>query len=156
MIGRERMLETMHAALRDADGDGAEIVLVAGRRDLSRCANSVIHQSVSAEDTLTVARVVRDRRIGSAFSHGFSAKPAASGGRVARVRSIPVPSQTGCGPTPAQARSPGGTRTEPGRSYPAQRWASAAKDGGASTTTAARPMAAGRPRRSWPRGTRAT
>ncbi len=72
MTGRERMLETMTGALKAAGGDEAELVVVAGRSALSRCANSVIHQNVTADDALVVARVIRDGRTGRASAHGFS------------------------------------------------------------------------------------
>lgn len=77
MTGRERLLEIATAALRGADGDEAELVIQAGRRDLSRCANSVIHQNVSAENAVIMARVIRDGRIGTASVHGLSADAAA-------------------------------------------------------------------------------
>jgi predicted Zn-dependent protease len=52
-------------------------VAVAGRKDLTRCANSVLHQSVTAEDALLVARVVREGRIGSSYTHGSAPADAA-------------------------------------------------------------------------------
>ncbi len=77
MIGRERMLETLRAATAGAGAEEAELVALAGRSDLTRCAESVIHQNVSAEDAVLHARVVRDGRIGRASVHGFSGASAA-------------------------------------------------------------------------------
>ena len=77
MSGRDQILQTMSEALRKQPGEEAELVTVAGEVHLSRCANSVIHQNVSSEDVLMVARVVRDGRVGCASAHGLSARTAA-------------------------------------------------------------------------------
>ena len=76
MIGRDRILTTLSAALAGAAGDEAELVAVAGRNEVSRCANSVIHQNVCVEDALLVARVIVDGRAGRASAHGLSPETA--------------------------------------------------------------------------------
>ncbi len=76
MIGRDRILTTLGAALAGAAGDEAELVAVAGRNEVSRCANSVIHQNVCVEDALLVARVIVDGRAGRASAHGLSPETA--------------------------------------------------------------------------------
>ncbi len=72
MMGRERILQALSDALRDAPGDEAELVLMAGRSDLSRAANSVVHQHVSVEDVMVSARVIDGGRTGRAVVHGFT------------------------------------------------------------------------------------
>lgn len=78
MSGRERLLDLATAALRNHPGDEAELVIQTGRRDLSRCANSVIHQNVSSENAVMTARVIQGGRIGTASVHGLSAETAAA------------------------------------------------------------------------------
>jgi PmbA protein len=72
VIGRDRILEVLNAAVAGASGDEAEVVATVGRSDMSRCANSVIHQNVSVEDAQVAARVIADGRTGRASTHGFS------------------------------------------------------------------------------------
>jgi PmbA protein len=76
MTGKDRLLQTLTDAVSKADADAVEILALAGRKELSRCANSVIHQNVSATDGVMAARVVRGRRVGSASVHGTTLEAA--------------------------------------------------------------------------------
>lgn len=81
MIGRDSLLEILQQAVHKAEGDEVELVAVVGRQELSRCANSVIHQNVSATDAVLAARVVQGKRVGCATANGITVE---SGSRALR------------------------------------------------------------------------
>jgi PmbA protein len=64
-----RALDLAEAALRAADGDGAEALVHSERSGLARYAASEVHQPTLIEDTFVRLRVVRDGKVGSALTN---------------------------------------------------------------------------------------
>ncbi|MCR4427804.1 MAG: TldD/PmbA family protein [Caldiserica bacterium] len=72
MMTREQVLEILKNALEASDGEQTEAVLVSQNEELTRFANSIIHQNTMQEDATLVVRVVKDKRIGIASSNILS------------------------------------------------------------------------------------
>jgi len=63
LFGEAELRRIAQEALRQADGDGAEAVVIARTLELTRFANSAIHQNVSSREAQLQVRVVRGKRI---------------------------------------------------------------------------------------------
>lgn len=72
MMTREQVLEILNNALEASDGEQTEAVLVSQNEELTRFANSIIHQNTMQEDATLVVRVVKEKRIGIASSNILS------------------------------------------------------------------------------------
>lgn len=69
LLGRQRALEILEAALAAANADQAEARLTARRAELTRFANSAIHQNASERDAFLEVRVAFGRRVGRAATN---------------------------------------------------------------------------------------
>jgi len=73
MLGRDRVLETLSRAVDLGGADGIEAALFASDINLTRFANSYIHQNVSKRDaTVTVQAVVDANRVGMVTTNDLS------------------------------------------------------------------------------------
>jgi len=63
LFGEVELRRIAHEALRQAEGDEAEAVVVARTLELTRFANSAIHQNVSSREAQLQVRVVRGKRV---------------------------------------------------------------------------------------------
>ncbi len=72
MITKEQVFEILKTALEASDGEQTEAVLYSQDEELTRFANSIIHQNTMQEDANLVVRVVKDKRIGIASSNILS------------------------------------------------------------------------------------
>ncbi|HUT97615.1 MAG TPA: TldD/PmbA family protein [bacterium] len=73
MLGRDRALETLSRAVDLGGADGLEAALFASDTNLTRFANSYIHQNISKRDaTVTVRAVVDGNRVGMVTTNDLS------------------------------------------------------------------------------------
>ena len=72
MMTKEQVLEILKTALEASDGEQTEAVLVSENEELTRFANSVIHQNTMQEDASLIVRVIKDKKIGIASSNILS------------------------------------------------------------------------------------
>ncbi|HET8569227.1 MAG TPA: TldD/PmbA family protein [Candidatus Limnocylindria bacterium] len=63
LVGEKELRRLAEAAVRHAEGDGAEALVIARTGSLSRFANSAIHQNVSSRECEVRLRVVRGTRV---------------------------------------------------------------------------------------------
>ncbi|MGH2499215.1 MAG: PmbA/TldA family metallopeptidase, partial [Candidatus Limnocylindria bacterium] len=63
LLGEAELRRIAHAALRSAEGDQAEALLVARVQSLTRFANAAVHQNVTSREAELRVRVVRGRRV---------------------------------------------------------------------------------------------
>jgi PmbA protein len=68
-MNREEILSTMKQALAACQADQAEVVLISTDEQLTRFANSIIHQNTSQEEATLTVRLIKDKRIGIASSN---------------------------------------------------------------------------------------
>jgi predicted Zn-dependent protease len=73
MLDKKRALEIVHLALKNSPADQTEAVLMADQTNLTRFAESVIHQNMSQEETRLVVTTVKEKRIGIAATNDLSA-----------------------------------------------------------------------------------
>ncbi len=115
MIGKEKILEVLHAALERAEGP-TELVFMGGRSELTRFTRSQIHQHVAEEDTSIYVKAVEGKRVGVARTNRLSVEALVAAERKARemARRLPenphfpgllgpqeyTPTQTYCEATP--------------------------------------------------------
>lgn len=71
ILSREQSLEIVDRALVAAEGDEADVMLVSTDRNVSRFANSNVHQNMSEESGEIVIRVIADSRMGVASTSSF-------------------------------------------------------------------------------------
>lgn len=73
MLGRDRALEILHRAVSLGGADGLEATLFAGETNLTRFANSYIHQNISKQDVNVTIRAVMDtNRVGMVTTNDIS------------------------------------------------------------------------------------
>lgn len=72
MMTKEQVLEILKTALEASDGEQTEAVLVSENEELTRFANSVIHQNTMQEDASLIVRVIKDKKIGIVSSNILS------------------------------------------------------------------------------------
>ncbi|MGB9875732.1 MAG: TldD/PmbA family protein [bacterium] len=72
MMTKEQVLEILKTVLEASDGEQTEAVLVSENEELTRFANSVIHQNTMQEDASLIVRVIKDKKIGIASSNILS------------------------------------------------------------------------------------
>ncbi|MDD4051879.1 MAG: metallopeptidase TldD-related protein, partial [candidate division Zixibacteria bacterium] len=72
MLDKKRALEIVNLALKDSPADQTEAVLMADQTNLTRFAESVIHQNMSQEETRLVVTTVKDKKIGIAATNDLS------------------------------------------------------------------------------------
>lgn len=105
MLGERRIKEITDAALAASAAEQTEVVLISREEELTRFANSTIHQNVAESDAELRVRVVQGRRIGVASSNDLTqggiekvVQTASSLARLQRenpdFRSLPVPQPT--------------------------------------------------------------
>ena len=70
-LGRDAMLAPLHAALRDAKGDEAELWVHRRRSAIARYAKNEIHQNALADETHVQARVVVGNAMGIASANSL-------------------------------------------------------------------------------------
>lgn len=71
MKGRDETLDALHRALKLAGGDEADASLVSVDQNITRFANSNVHQNMSEESAWLTLRVVTDGAVGVASSSAF-------------------------------------------------------------------------------------
>ena len=91
MIGEQELRRVAGEALRQADGDAAEAVIVARTGALTRFANSAIHQNVSSREAELRVRVVRGRRAATGTTERLDAEGVAAVARTASELARLVP-----------------------------------------------------------------
>jgi predicted Zn-dependent protease len=69
---KEQILEILKTALQASDGDQTEAVLLTEEEELTRFANSIIHQNTMQEDATLIVRVIKGKKIGIASSNVLS------------------------------------------------------------------------------------
>ena len=72
MIGQEKALEWLELGLQDSQADQTELVLIANQIQLTRFANSAIHQNLSEANCHLLARAVIGKKVGCAATNRFS------------------------------------------------------------------------------------
>ncbi len=107
MWNRDQCLEVIERVLRAAEGDEADAVFVATDRNVSRFANSGLHQNMSEISGDLTLRVIADGRMGVASSSSVDQEEIQAVARLAldtARRSEPVPGfrglYRGAGPAP--------------------------------------------------------
>ncbi len=71
---KEQILEIAHKAMATSDADQTEVLLSFQRRELTRFANSVIHQNTMEEDSTLTLRLVKGKKIGLATTNILDAE----------------------------------------------------------------------------------
>ena len=84
MLGKDRCLELVEAALAACESDQAEVVLYTTEHSLTRFAESVIHQNVTERNARLSVRAVLGKRVGAARSNQLNADEARVVARRAR------------------------------------------------------------------------
>src|ERR1041385_3337553 len=69
LLGRDDPLSILESALRGSPADQTELVLVTDSTDVTRYANSEIHQNVSQRDTHVAVRVAVGRATARVFTN---------------------------------------------------------------------------------------
>ncbi len=69
MLGEERVREIVQEVLAQSDADETEVVFFGGQSQLTRYANSYIHQNVAEQNTLVNVRVALGKKIGVASTN---------------------------------------------------------------------------------------
>lgn len=72
MLDKKRAVEIVNLALKDSPADQTEAVLMADQTQLTRFAESVIHQNMAQEETRLVVTTVKDKKIGIAATNDLS------------------------------------------------------------------------------------
>ncbi len=72
MIGKEKLLESLHTVISESKADHTEAVFVGTDSSLTRFANNYIHQNVAESDNKTYIRVTLDSQIGVAATNALS------------------------------------------------------------------------------------
>jgi PmbA protein len=72
MLDKTRATEIVNLALKDSAADQTEAVLMADQTNLTRFAESVIHQNMAQEETRLVVTTVKDKKIGIASTNDLS------------------------------------------------------------------------------------
>jgi len=72
VIEREQALDFCEQALAASSADQTEVLVLAGRNELTRFANNYIHQNVAEQDTSMRVRAVIGKRIGVAAGNDLS------------------------------------------------------------------------------------
>ena len=81
MLGKERCLELLEAALSASECDQAEAILYQTRSSLTRFAESQIHQNVAEVDAAISVRAVAGKRIGTARTNQLTPEEARAAAR---------------------------------------------------------------------------
>ena len=89
--GEAELRRIAQEALRQADGDSAEVVIVARTTSLTRFANAAIHQNVSSVEAELRLRVVRGTRVATQATDRLDAEGIAAVARSANELSRIVP-----------------------------------------------------------------
>jgi len=76
MLGKEKCLELIEAALAACECDQAEVVIYATDHALTRFADSTIHQNVAERNAMLSVRAVRGRRSGAARGNQLTVEAA--------------------------------------------------------------------------------
>src|SRR5437660_7424846 len=71
LLGQDEALSRLEDALRGSSAEQTELVLVAGSTEVTRYANSEIHQNVSQRDTRVAARVAVGRATARVFTNSL-------------------------------------------------------------------------------------
>jgi predicted Zn-dependent protease len=93
MRSRDEALSIIDRAIREAGGDEADAVFVASDRNISRFANSSLHQNMSERDASLTLRVIAGGRVGVASTSLITPEEIARIAALARdmaMRSAPV------------------------------------------------------------------
>ena len=69
MLGEEKLFDILNKVLRYSKGDQTEVLLITENSNLTRFANSYIHQNVSEQNASLSVRVVINKKIGSASTN---------------------------------------------------------------------------------------
>jgi len=99
--GEAELRRIAEEALRQADGDSAEAVIVARTSSLTRFANAAIHQNVSSVEAELRLRVVRGTRVATQATDRLDAEGIAAVARSANELSRIVPESPTFGGLPA-------------------------------------------------------
>lgn len=108
--GETELRRIAEEALRQADGDSAEAVIVARTGSLTRFANAAIHQNVSAVEAGLRVRVVRGTRVATQATDRLDTEGIAAVARSASELARIVPGRTR---TSAVCRARGPSRRRP-------------------------------------------
>jgi PmbA protein len=94
MKSREESLDILHRALRAAGADEADASFVSVDQNITRFANSSVHQNMSEESAWLTLRVINDSSIGVASTSSFDDE------ELARTAALAREAASHAGPTP--------------------------------------------------------